>query len=122
MATRVGTGATHMMWTRWIELIAGILLFIAPWVLGYAGNSPANWDSWILGALIAIFAIVGLFSEAAGSWSEWISGICGILAFISPWVLGFTNITSAFYASLVLGAIAVIFAAIGIFVHPAATA
>ncbi len=120
MATRVSGGTSSTMWTRWIDLIAGVLLFIAPWVLGYAGNSPANWSSWVLGALIAIFAIIGLFSEAAGTWTQWICGICGILAFIAPWVLGYTNISNAFYASLVLGAIAVIFAAIGIFVRPAA--
>ncbi len=117
-APQAGRGTPGMLWTRWVNLIAGILLFIAPWVLGYAANTTAAWDSWILGALIAIFAFIGLMSRAVGDWTQWIAGICGILAFISPWVLGFANVSGAFWASLILGAVAVVVAAIGIFVRP----
>jgi hypothetical protein len=117
-----GTGAPSMLWTRWVNLIAGILLFIAPWVLGYAGDPTAAWDSWILGALIAVFAFIGLLSKAVGDWSQWIVAICGVLAFISPWVLGFANIDGAFWASLILGAVAAVVAAIGILAHPGTAA
>lgn len=105
-----------MVWTYWVNLIAGVLLFIAPWVLGYTGNTAhADWASWILGALIAIFGVVGILTN--DRWAEWICGICGILAFISPWVLGFSNVNGAFLASLILGAVAVIVSAIGLFVN-----
>ncbi len=112
-----GTG-----WTHWVNLIDGILLFIAPWVLGYSGtNSTAFIDALVLGALIVIFALVGLFAHA-GSWSHWVVGILGVLSFISPWVLGYSNLMPAFWANIILGAIAVIFAAIGLFAHRSATA
>ncbi len=113
-----------MTWAHWVTGIAGVLLFIAPWVLGYAstsggygGSNMAGYASWILGALIAIFSFIGL-ARGAGLWTMWVAGILGILAFIAPWVLGFTSVTSAAWACWVLGAISVIFAAIDIFVRP----
>ncbi len=118
-ATGYSTGAG---WTHWVNLIDGILLFIAPWVLGYSGtNSTAYIDALVLGALIVIFALVGLFTRT-GNWSQWVVGILGILSFISPWVLGYSNLMPAFWANIILGAIAVIFAAIGLFVYRSATA
>ncbi len=115
--------ASGTRWTHWVNLLDGILLFIAPWVLGYSGtNSTAFSDALVLGALIVIFALVGLFVHTAGNWTHWVVGILGILSFISPWVLGYSGLMPAFWANIVLGAIAVIFAAIGLFMHGAATA
>ncbi len=119
----VGTSPRRdMLWTHWINAIAGILLFIAPWVLGYSTqNTTAYVASLVLGALIAIFAFIGM-ARGAGLWTMWVSGILGILAFIAPWVLGFANLSTAFWAHIILGAIAVIFAAIDVFVRPATPA
>ncbi len=114
MAVDTTTPRRDMAWTHWVNGIAGILLFIAPWVLGYSGSSTPALASWILGALIAIFAFIGL-APAAGLWTMWVSGILGILAFLAPWVLGYSGSGNPAYACWVLGAIAVIFAAIDVF-------
>lgn len=45
---------------EWSDLLLGIGLFIAPWVLGYAGGGSAAWNAWIVGALVAIFSGVAL--------------------------------------------------------------
>ena len=37
-----GNTAPSMLWTRWVNLIAGILLFIAPWVFVYTFNATAT--------------------------------------------------------------------------------
>jgi hypothetical protein len=119
-ATRDAAG---LGWTHWVNLIDGILLFIAPWVLGYSGtNTTAYVDGLVLGTLIAIFAFIGLVAHTTGGWTQWIVLILGILSFISPWVLGYANVMSAFWANIILGAIAVIFAAIGIFARPKVSA
>ncbi len=43
---------------EWLNLLLGIWIFIAPWVLGFAlvGSSAAAWDHWVVGALVFIFA------------------------------------------------------------------
>jgi hypothetical protein len=41
-----------------VQVVLGALLFVSPWVLGYAGLTGAAWWSWVLGALTAVVAAV----------------------------------------------------------------
>lgn len=43
-------------WQEWVNLILGIWVFIAPWVLGFSGVPNAAWDHWVVGALVVILA------------------------------------------------------------------
>ncbi len=100
--------------TRWICGILGILLFIAPWVLGYNTNLLATATHVLLGGLIAVFSFIGLGRFQTGNWTQWTAGVLGVLAFFSAWSLGFSHISAALITSIVLSALTVIFAAIGI--------
>jgi hypothetical protein len=42
--------------TEWLTLIVGVLLFISPWVLGFAAVTAAAWTAWIIGILLFIAA------------------------------------------------------------------
>ncbi len=46
---------------EWILAVLSALLFIAPWVLGYAGSPGPAWTSWICGG---IGVIAGLWALA----------------------------------------------------------
>lgn len=56
-------------WEEVINMLFGIWLFIAPWVLGFTTLSVAAWDHWIVGALIFLIAAcdVATMSRMAGS-------------------------------------------------------
>ncbi len=41
-------------WQAWATLILGVWLFIAPWVLAFAGARNAAWDHWIVGILVVL--------------------------------------------------------------------
>jgi hypothetical protein len=42
-------------WPEWLDLILGVWIFIAPWVLGFAAALPnAAWDHWVVGVIIAV--------------------------------------------------------------------
>ena len=45
--------------TEWVEAALGAVLFLAPWLGGYAGQPGAAWTSWICGAV----------ALAAGLWA-----------------------------------------------------
>lgn len=47
-----------MAFPEWVNVIAGIWLFIAPWVLGYysVGHSAA-WNQWVVGVIVFILSI-----------------------------------------------------------------
>lgn len=54
------------LWQEWVNLVLGVWIFIAPWVLGFvAGPQPAasaaSWDHWIVGALIFLISASSLF-------------------------------------------------------------
>src|SRR5437868_13716449 len=40
-----------------LNVIAGIWLIIAPWVLGYSGRDP-RWNDVVFGIIVGIFALV----------------------------------------------------------------
>lgn len=37
-----------------ISAVAGVLAFVMPWVLGFAGHAAARVDAWIVGAVIVV--------------------------------------------------------------------
>jgi hypothetical protein len=45
------------VWQEWFNIVLGVWIFIAPWVLGFVGFPRASWDHWIVGALIFLLAI-----------------------------------------------------------------
>jgi len=43
--------------TEWATILFGVLLFIAPWVVGYTGDTGPAWTSWIVGVLVAAVSL-----------------------------------------------------------------
>jgi SPW repeat len=40
--------------TEWISVVLGIVLFISPWVLGFATLPALAWTAWVIGVLFVI--------------------------------------------------------------------
>ena len=51
-----------------LNIVAGIWLFISPWVLKFSGTQHALWNVLIVGALVIIFAAwdLGAMQQAGG--------------------------------------------------------
>jgi hypothetical protein len=41
---------------EWVQILAGIALFVAPWVLGFDGVQEPAWNAWIAGPVAALLA------------------------------------------------------------------
>ncbi len=85
----------------WITGLLGLALIAAPFVLGYSGNAAALWTDMVLGALVAIASAWKLIAQDKVNWEYWAAGILGILAIIAPFVMGFSTLTAALWATLV---------------------
>ncbi|HEX4135741.1 MAG TPA: SPW repeat protein [Bryobacteraceae bacterium] len=99
------TPRTHH-WARGaslIALLAGLWLFFSPWIYGAFANSNA-WNSWIVGALIFLFARIRM-NRPAETGLSWLNSILGIWIFISPWVYGYTANSGRVVNSLLVGLI-----------------
>ncbi len=75
----------------WINVVAGIWLIIAPFVLGYVNNAPRTNDIW-LGIIVGVLALIRAFTPTSTVWLSWINIVAGIWLIIAPFVLGYANI------------------------------
>jgi SPW repeat len=53
--------------TEWASILFGVLLFIAPWVVGYTGVTGPAWTSWIVGVIVAAVGLTVVRSSNRGS-------------------------------------------------------
>ena len=44
-------------WEDWVALIAGVLMIIAPWALGFAAMHAAAWAFVVLGVIVAAASV-----------------------------------------------------------------
>jgi SPW repeat len=56
----------NLIATEWATTLLGVLLFIAPWVVGYTGLTGAAWTSWIVGVVVVVVSLtVGRVGDRA---------------------------------------------------------
>ena len=49
------------------------------------------------------------------NWLNWVKLVLGLWVAVSPWILGFSGITTALWSNVIAGALIVIFALWGLF-------
>jgi hypothetical protein len=84
------------------QLVAGLVLFAAPWVLGFTDTQAAAWNAWIVGAVIALVALGAL--TMFNRYEEWANLALGLWAVIAPWALGFAA-GAAMWTHLAVGVV-----------------
>jgi uncharacterized membrane protein HdeD (DUF308 family) len=97
-------------WTRLQDygaLIAGLYAALSPIWVSTTGERGAFWALIVLGALLAITALVSLAMPGVVA-TEWLTVLFGVLLFIAPWVLTYTDRVGASWTSWVVGVIAVV--------------
>jgi hypothetical protein len=93
-----------------VNAIVGAALFLSPWLFGFDGEQAASWNAWIGGLLVAIIAVAAV--TQLETWEEWVNLAIGLWLVISPWVLGFTGLTNAFWGTLMAGLVVAVLAAV----------
>lgn len=91
-------------WQDWAEVVLGVIVLLSPLVVDT--TNAAMWTMIVLGALIAIDGLVSLAMPAM-VYGEWFQMVLGVLLFISPWVIGYTDMTAASWTSWVAGVLTV---------------
>ena len=101
-------------WTRlqdWGTLIAGLYAALSPIWVSTTGERDAFWALIVLGVLLAVTALFSL-SMPGIVVTEWLTVGFGVVLFVAPWVLGYTDRVGASWTSWVVGVIAVVLGAI----------
>jgi SPW repeat len=96
-------------WTRlqdWGTLLAGLYAGLSPIWISTTGERDGYWALIALGVLLAVTAAFSLAMPAVVA-TEWLTVLFGVLLFVAPWVLTYTDRVGASWTSWVVGAIAV---------------
>ncbi len=90
-----------------INIIFGIWLIIAPFVLGYTRMEVAMWNDIILGIAVAVIAFIRTMGagQAPASWVNIVLGIC-----FAPFILAYGDNPTPRWDDIILGILIVIFA------------
>ena len=89
MAVTPHSARRQVQWTSGINLIVGIWLIFAPFVLGYAALQVAQWNDIILGILIALLAATRVSKPLRQPGISWTIVVLGFWLVIAPFVLGY---------------------------------
>ena len=44
-------------WEDWVALVAGVLMIVAPWIIGFAAVGYAAWAFVVLGLIVAVASV-----------------------------------------------------------------
>lgn len=94
------------------NLVLGAILFISPWVFGFAAGAPYG-NAFVSGIVIAVISLAALAAFAV--WEEWLNLIAGVWVLVAPWVLGFAQ-GPALTVHVIIGAIVAILAAVELWI------
>lgn len=103
-------------WQDWAALVIGALTALSPLVLDT--DMAAMWTLIVFGVLIAGASLWSLAMPDSVA-SEYVHAVLGVLLFISPWVMTYTEFAGASWMSWVAGLLTV---AVGLAALPAAQA
>lgn len=102
-------------WTRWQEwtmAVIGVLVVLSPLVV--ANTSQSTITVIVLGAAVALVSLFALVQPQQIGVTEWVTLVLGVLLFIAPWVMGYSDGITAAWVSWIGGAVTVIISALGL--------
>jgi SPW repeat len=45
---------------EWVTVVVGVLMFIAPWVIGFTATTGMAWTAWIVGVVLVVVGLLAL--------------------------------------------------------------
>lgn len=107
-----GTARGQIATASGLNVIVGIWLIIAPFLLGHPAISAAVWNDVIVGILVLIFAGIRISGAYQAAWLSWINFVLGIWMIVAPFVFGYAGISAAaLWNDIIVGAIILVLAA-----------
>lgn len=94
-------------WQDRANLVLGLWVFASPWALDYVGTTAA-WNAYVIGAGIVVVALIAAYMPE--TWEEIINILLGVWLVVSPFALGFSDLTAIALHTVLAGILAAAFA------------
>lgn len=79
--------------TSGVNVVAGVWLIAAPFVLGFTGVADEMWNHIIVGLCVLILAAIRVGKWHSNSWMSWVNVVLGAWLIIVPFTLNFAETT-----------------------------
>lgn len=99
---------THRPWEDVASMILGLVVLVAPVVMGAPESVLVNISTGAIGVFIVMLGALELISLRR--WEEWLEMLCGAWLVIAPYALGYGGATRTLH--MVVGALVFLLAAI----------
>jgi hypothetical protein len=93
--------SAHRAWEDWVSMGLGLLIVISPWLAQAPDNQVATVNAMIVGALVIFIGALEL--QFIRRWEEWCELALGAWLAVSPWVLGYSALSTLTTMHVVLG-------------------
>lgn len=94
-----------------LNVVAGIWLIAAPFVLGFQNVNVAMWNHVVVGAAIGIMALIRASDPDHRQTISWINVVLGVWLIAAPFVLNYASVQSAMTNSIVMGVVVIVLGA-----------
>jgi hypothetical protein len=106
MATTLQQTKTTIQTLSGLDIVAGVWLIIAPFVLGYSVVPAALWNDLLVGLAIIVLSATRTAGEGYRmAWPSWTNVALGVWLILAPFILGYSTITAALWNDIILGVI-----------------
>lgn len=92
-----------------INILLGIWLILAPFLLSYSGLSTPTWNDIIIGILVIGVALLRTFGYGMAG-TSWVNVVLGVWLILAPFVLNYRSNATPRWNDVILGILIVIFA------------
>lgn len=104
MTTRQESLRTQVRWASGTNVVLGLWLIAAPFVvLYYRDSTAAAWNDVIVGLLVLSFAWYRSARPASGVGLSWANAVLGLWEAVAPFTLGYSGTTAAVWNDVVVG-------------------
>ena len=90
-----------------VNIVAGIWLILAPFILGYTSIVQALWNDIVVGIVVAVIAAIRIFTPVRSSWLSWVNVILGFWLIVAPFILRYPIATPR-WNDIILGIIIIV--------------
>lgn len=96
-------------WVDWVNVGLGVWLIASPWLItAAAGDTAADWSSWIVGAAVVTVAFFAMYKSAI--WGDAVGVMLGAWLIASPWMLGFASASAPAANAVIIGMLVICYA------------
>ena len=101
---------TDLQRARWASVgnvLAGVWLIAAPFVLNFEGSDVEMWNHIIVGAAVALIELIRASDPDHRASMSWASVVLGVWLIAAPFVLGYNTVNDAQTNSIIMGIVVI---------------